>query len=71
MWTSPSEQPAPFGTCGQTVDNRDYALPTACPHSLASRPHTHRHNNKFLVLFYKTTVTIIMSQRIIKISTFS
>ena len=28
MWTSPSEQPAPFGTCGQAMDNAN-ALPTA------------------------------------------
>lgn len=28
MWTSPSGQPAPFGTCGQAMDNA-YALPTA------------------------------------------
>jgi putative transposase len=27
MWTSPSDQPAPFGTCGQVVDNAN-ALPT-------------------------------------------
>lgn len=37
LWTSPSEQPGPFGTCGQT-DGQNYVLPTACPHSLASRP---------------------------------
>jgi putative transposase len=28
MWTSPSDQPAPFGTCGQAMDNAN-ALPTA------------------------------------------
>lgn len=28
MWTSPSDQPAPFGTCGQAMDNAG-ALPTA------------------------------------------
>lgn len=28
MWTSPSGQPAPFGTCGQAMDNA-HALPTA------------------------------------------
>lgn len=27
MWTSPSDQPAPFGTCGQVMDNAN-ALPT-------------------------------------------
>ena len=37
LWTSPSDQPEPFGTCGQT-DGQNYVLPTACPHSLASRP---------------------------------
>jgi putative transposase len=44
MWTSPADQPAPFGACEQAMDNA-IALPTACSHSLASRPHTHRHNN--------------------------
>ena len=28
MWTSPSDQPAPFGTCGQAMDNAS-ALPTS------------------------------------------
>jgi putative transposase len=28
MWTSPSDQPVPFGTCGQAMDNAN-ALPTA------------------------------------------
>ncbi len=28
MWTSPAEQPTPFGTCGQAMDNAN-ALPTA------------------------------------------
>lgn len=28
MWTSPSDQSAPFGTCGQTMDNA-VALPAA------------------------------------------
>lgn len=28
MWTSPANQPAPFGACGQAMDNA-YALPTA------------------------------------------
>jgi len=37
LWTSPSDQPEPFGTCGQT-DGQNCVLPTACPHSLASRP---------------------------------
>lgn len=27
MWTSPSDQPAPFGACGQVMDNAN-ALPT-------------------------------------------
>jgi putative transposase len=39
LWTSPAEQPAPYGTCGQVMDNAN-ALPTTCPHSLASRPQT-------------------------------
>jgi len=29
MWTSPSDQPAPFGACGQAMDNAKNALPTA------------------------------------------
>lgn len=37
LWTSPSDQPEPFGTCGQ-ADGQLCELPTACPHSLASRP---------------------------------
>lgn len=44
MWTSPTEQPAPYGTCGQAMDNAS-ALPTTCPHSLSSRPHIHKQNN--------------------------
>lgn len=28
MWTRPSEQPAPFGRCGQAIDNAN-ALPIA------------------------------------------
>lgn len=49
MWTSPSDQQVPFGTCGQAMDSAN-ALPTACPHSLASRPHTHRLSNKFFLI---------------------
>lgn len=45
MWTSPSDQPTPFGACGQAMDNAT-ALPTACPHSQASRPHYHRLSNR-------------------------
>jgi len=44
MWTRPTDQPAPCGTCGQAMDNKK-TLSTAWPHSLASRPHTHRLNN--------------------------
>ena len=44
MWTSPADQPEPFGTCGQT-DGQLFELPTACPHSLASRPQIHRLNS--------------------------
>lgn len=44
LWTSPSDQAEPFGTCGQ-ADGQNYVLPTACPHSLASRPQGHRLNN--------------------------
>lgn len=46
VWTSPSDQPAPFGTCGQVMDNAN-AFPTTCPHSLASRPQFHRHNSNY------------------------
>jgi putative transposase len=45
LWTSPSEQPKPFGTCGQ--DGQRFALTTACPQSLASRPQNSQANNKF------------------------
>ena len=37
LWTSPTDRREPCGPCGQPVDNAD-ALPTACPHSRASRP---------------------------------
>ena len=37
LWTSPSDQPEPVGPCGQAAGQR-VALPTPCPHSLASRP---------------------------------
>lgn len=44
LWTSPADQPKPYGTCGQTMDEilatsmLPILSPTACPHSLASRP---------------------------------
>jgi len=44
LWTSPADQPKPYGACGQTLDETlaTFMLPTlsptACPHSLASRP---------------------------------
>ena len=41
LWTSPADRREPCGPCGQPVDNA-YALPTACPHSRASRPQSHR-----------------------------
>ena len=57
LWTSPADRRAPFGACGQPVDNalgrmaidRAFrcALPTACPHSRASRPQPHSFGNKF------------------------
>ena len=54
LWTSPSDQPKPFGTCGQTMDEilTTSMLPTlsttACPQSLASRPQDVLvNNNKF------------------------
>ena len=39
LWTSPTDRREPCGPCGQPVDNAS-ALPTACPHSRASRPRT-------------------------------
>ena len=39
LWTSPTDRREPCGPCGQPVDNA-HALPTACPHSRASRPRT-------------------------------
>ena len=39
LWTSPSDRHAPCGPCGQPLDNAG-ALPSACPHSRASRPPT-------------------------------
>nr|VFK68620.1 MAG: hypothetical protein BECKUNK1418G_GA0071005_12522 [Candidatus Kentron sp. UNK]VFK73663.1 MAG: hypothetical protein BECKUNK1418H_GA0071006_12442 [Candidatus Kentron sp. UNK] len=48
LWTSPSDRPSPFGTCGQAVDN-----PSGCPlpdHTL--RPLAHRvhkgYNNQII-----------------------
>ena len=47
IWTSPSDQPKPFGTCGQTIDEKLISTlsPTACPQSLASRPQDSQDNN--------------------------
>ena len=39
LWTGPSDRRAPCGPCGRPVDNA-VALPTARPHSRASRPRT-------------------------------
>ena len=39
LWTSPSDRHVPDGPYRQPLDNAD-ALPTACPHSRASRPRT-------------------------------
>jgi len=41
LWTSPSDQPEPYGTCGKT-DGQLFELTTALPHSLASCPQFHR-----------------------------
>nr|VFK36127.1 MAG: hypothetical protein BECKLPF1236C_GA0070990_104922 [Candidatus Kentron sp. LPFa] len=48
LWTSPSDRPSPFGTCGQPVDN-----PSGCPppdHTL--RPLAHKvhkgYNNQII-----------------------
>ena len=56
LWTSPADRRAPFGACGQPVDNalgrvvidRAFrrALPTGCPHSRTSRPQPHSFSNK-------------------------
>ena len=51
LWTSPADRREPYGPCGQPLDNAD-ALPTACPHSRASRPQSHRTNER---LFKGTT----------------
>lgn len=55
LWTSPSDQPEPFGTCGKAMDEMlissmiSTLSPTAFPHSLASRPQdSQTNNNKFL-----------------------
>ena len=53
MWTSPSEQRAPFGTCEQAMDNAN-ALPTVCSRSLVSCPHIHKQTAIiFFILFFK------------------
>ena len=56
LWTSPADRRAPFGACGQPVDNAlgrvvidralRRALPTGCPHSRTSRPQPHSFSNK-------------------------
>ena len=56
LWMSPADRRAPFGACGQFVDDalgpvaidRAFrrALPTGCPHSRASRPKPHSFGNK-------------------------
>ena len=51
LWTSPSDQPKPFGTCGQSIDEILISTlsSTACPQSLASRAQNlQANNNKFL-----------------------
>jgi len=58
LWTSPSGRLEPFGTCGQ-ADGQRFALPTACPHSQASRPQLHRLNNNFFY-FIGATLTCCM-----------
>ena len=37
LWTIPTDQPKPSGTCGKTMDNKKL-LPTVLPHSCAYRP---------------------------------
>nr|VFK16893.1 MAG: hypothetical protein BECKLPF1236B_GA0070989_11051 [Candidatus Kentron sp. LPFa] len=37
LWTSPSDRPSPFRTCGQPGQTT-FLLPTACLPSSASRP---------------------------------
>lgn len=37
LWTSPTDQPEPYGPCGKAMDNAN-AFSTALPHSLASCP---------------------------------
>jgi putative transposase len=55
LWTSPADQLKPCGTCGQTMDEilttsmLPTLSPTACPHSLASRPQIRRLNNNKLL----------------------
>ena len=53
MWTSPPDQLVPYGTCAQTMDNSKSELPTVCTHSQASRPHTHKLNNKLYIFLKK------------------
>jgi putative transposase len=55
LWTSPADQLKPCGTCGQTMDEilttsmLPTLSPTACQHSLASRPQIRRLNNNKLL----------------------
>jgi hypothetical protein len=58
LWTSPSGRLEPFETCGQS-DGQRFALPTACPHSQASRPQLHRlNNNNFIISFILLGATL-------------
>ena len=59
MWTSPHPcGPARAEPCGQPMDRAEVSVqnastaqarPTGCPHSRASRPHSHRPYNKLLL----------------------
>ena len=53
LWPSPSDRHAPCGPCGPPVDNAG-ALPTAGPHSRASRPQAPRDRQQRLFHEEKT-----------------
>jgi len=79
MWTSPHPCGAARAEpCGQPMDRAEasaqnastaQARPTGCPHSRASRPHTHRLNNKLFLKrieeeYYQTSCQSLTGQNI-------
>ena len=54
LWTSPSDRPSPFRTCGQP-GQKTFPLPTACLPSSASRPRVYNGYNNQIIFDAKKT----------------